>query len=80
MLVLTSLWDSQLQYYQPAKWVARLRATKTDHNPLLFGVNMAGGHGGGSGRFHRYHDTALEYTFILDSLNIDHRGGAPARG
>jgi oligopeptidase B len=70
MLVLTSLWDSQVQYYEPTKWVARLRATKTDHEPLVFSVNMAGGHGGKSGRFERYHDTALEYAFILRQLGI----------
>jgi oligopeptidase B len=70
MLVLTSLWDSQVQYYEPSKWVARLRATKTDHEPLLFSVNMAGGHGGKSGRFERYHDSALEYAFILRQLAI----------
>ena len=70
MLVLTSLWDSQVQYYEPSKWVARLRATKTDHEPLVFSVNMAGGHGGKSGRFERYHDTALEYAFILRQLAI----------
>jgi oligopeptidase B len=70
MLVMTSLFDSQVQYYEPTKWVARLRATKTDHEPLVFSVNMAGGHGGKSGRFERYHDTALEYAFILRQLGI----------
>jgi oligopeptidase B len=70
MLVLTSLWDSQVQYYEPTKWVARLRATKTDHEPLVFSVNMAGGHGGKSGRFQRYHETALEYAFIFRQLGI----------
>jgi len=70
MLVLTSLWDSQVQYYEPTKWVARLRATKTDREPLVFSVNMAGGHGGKSGRFQRFHDTALEYAFILRQLGI----------
>ena len=70
MLVLTSLWDSQVQYYEPTKWVARLRATKTDHEPLVFSVNMAGGHGGKSGRFQHYHDTALEYAFIFRQLGI----------
>jgi oligopeptidase B len=70
MLVLTSLWDSQVQYYEPTKWVARLRATKTDHEPLLFSVNMAGGHGGKSGRFQHYHETALEYAFIFRQLGI----------
>jgi oligopeptidase B len=70
ILVFTSLWDSQVQYYEPAKWVAKLRATKTDQHPLVFSVNMAGGHGGKSGRFQRYHDTAREYAFVLDQLGI----------
>jgi oligopeptidase B len=70
MLVLTSLWDSQVQYYEPTKWVARLRASKTDHEPLVFSVNMAGGHGGKSGRFQHYHETALEYAFIFRQLQI----------
>jgi oligopeptidase B len=70
MLVLTSLWDSQVQYYEPAKWVARLRAMKTDSNPLLYRVTMQAGHGGKSGRFQRYRDTAEEYSFILDQAGI----------
>ncbi len=69
LLVYTSLWDSQVQYFEPAKWVAKLRATKTDSNPLVFTIDMAAGHGGKSGRFQRYQDTALEYAFILDRLN-----------
>ena len=68
MLVFTGLWDSQVQYYEPTKWVARLRATKTDRHPLIFSVDMAAGHGGKSGRFQRYHDTAREYAFIFDQL------------
>jgi oligopeptidase B len=71
MLVLTGLWDSQVQYYEPAKWVAKLRATKTDGHPLIFSVNMSAGHGGKSGRFQRYHDTALEYAFIFRELGIE---------
>jgi oligopeptidase B len=70
MLVQTSLWDSQVQYYEPAKWVAKLRATKTGDEPLLLSVNMAGGHGGKSGRLEAYHDTALEYAFIFRQLGI----------
>lgn len=70
MLVFTGLWDSQVQYYEPAKWVAKLRATKTDRHPLIFSVNMSAGHGGKSGRFQRYHDTALEYAFIFSELGI----------
>ena len=72
MLVFTSLWDSQVQYYEPAKWVAKLRAIKTDHNPLVFSINMAGGHGGKSGRLQKCRDTALEYAFVLDALGIGH--------
>jgi oligopeptidase B len=70
MLVFTGLWDSQVQYYEPTKWVAKLRAVKTDHNPLVFSIDMAAGHGGKSGRFQRYHDTAREYAFILDRLGV----------
>ena len=70
MLVTTGLWDSQVQYYEPAKWVAKLRALKTDHNPLLLRVDMEAGHGGKSGRFQRYRETAMEYAFILDRLGI----------
>jgi oligopeptidase B len=70
MLVFTGLWDSQVQYYEPAKWVAKLRATKTDRNPLVFSVDMSAGHGGKSGRFKHYRDTAREYAFILDQLSI----------
>jgi len=70
MLVFTSLWDSQVQYYEPAKWVAKLRATKTDHHPLILSVDMSGGHSGASGRFQRLRDTAREYAFMLDQLGI----------
>jgi oligopeptidase B len=71
MLVYTSLWDSQVQYFEPAKWVAKLRAMKTDHHPLIFSVDKAAAHGGRSGRFQVYHDTAREYAFILDQLSIN---------
>jgi oligopeptidase B len=70
MLVFTGLWDSQVQYFEPAKWVAKLRATKTDDNPLIFSVDMAAGHGGKSGRYQQYLDTAREYAFILDVLGM----------
>jgi oligopeptidase B len=70
MLVTTGLWDSQVQYYEPAKWVAKLRALKTDLNLLLLHVEMDAGHGGKSGRFERYRETAMEYAFILDQLGI----------
>lgn len=72
MLVTTALYDSQVQYYEPAKWVARLRATKTDRNPLLFKINMdAGGHGGRSGRFEAMKELAEEYAFILHQLGVE---------
>ncbi|HEX4854063.1 S9 family peptidase [Arenimonas sp.] len=70
MLVTTGLWDSQVQYFEPAKWVARLRAKKTDANPLLFRTNMEAGHGGKSGRFQRYRERAEEYAFVLDQLGL----------
>ncbi len=70
MLVTTGLWDSQVQYYEPAKWVARLRARKTGQNPLLYRTTMQAGHGGKSGRFQRYREIAEEYTFIIDQSGI----------
>jgi oligopeptidase B len=71
MLVETGLWDSQVQYYEPAKWVAKLRANKTDANPLLFHVNMEAGHGGKSGRFRKYRDVAMEYAFLLTQAGVE---------
>ena len=70
MLVTTGLWDSQVQYWEPAKWVARLRATRTDDNPLLFQTNMDAGHGGASGRFRRLEERAMEYAFLLDLAGV----------
>ncbi len=70
IFVTTGLWDSQVQYFEPAKWVARLRARKTDANPLLFRTQMEAGHGGKSGRFQRYREIAEEYAFILDQSGI----------
>lgn len=70
MLVTTGLHDSQVQYWEPAKWVAKLRATKTDRNPLYLYTNMDAGHSGASGRFRRYRETALEYAFLLDLAGI----------
>jgi oligopeptidase B len=70
MLVTTGLWDSQVQYYEPAKWVAKLRSCKTDQNVLLFHIDMDAGHGGKSGRFQHYRETAMEFAFILDQLGI----------
>jgi oligopeptidase B len=71
LFVGTGLWDSQVQYYEPTKWVAKLRATKTDSNPLVFRINMEAGHGGKSGRFRRYRDTAEYYAFILNQLGVE---------
>ena len=68
LLVFTGLWDSQVQYFEPAKWVARLRARKTGEAPLLFCIDMSAGHGGKSGRFQRYRETAREYAFLLWQL------------
>ncbi len=66
MLVTTGLHDSQVQYFEPAKWVAKLRTMKTDKNPLLLHTNMDAGHGGQSGRFRAFREVALEYAFMLD--------------
>jgi oligopeptidase B len=70
MLVTTGLWDSQVQYFEPAKYVARLRARKTDQNPLLLAVNMTAGHGGSSGRFSELAEYAREYAFLLDLAGV----------
>ncbi len=70
MLVTTGLWDSQVQYFEPAKWVARLRARKTGDSPLLYRTTMEAGHGGKSGRFQRFREIAEEYAFILDQSGI----------
>lgn len=69
MLVLTGLHDSQVQYWEPAKWVAKLRNYKTDRNLLLLYTNMSTGHGGASGRFEKLKEIALEYTFLLMNTN-----------
>jgi oligopeptidase B len=70
MLITCGLWDSQVQYYEPVKWVAKLRRYKTDRNTLLLHVEMEAGHGGKSGRFERYRETAMEYAFLLKELGI----------
>jgi oligopeptidase B len=66
LLVTTGLHDSQVQYWEPAKWVARLRERRRNKEPLLMYCNMATGHGGASGRFERHRETAMEYAFLLD--------------
>ncbi len=66
MLVTTGLFDSQVQYWEPAKWVAKLRDLKTDNNLLILDTDMEAGHGGASGRFKRYKTTSLQYAFLLD--------------
>jgi oligopeptidase B len=70
MLVKTSFDDSQVMYWEPAKYVAKLRATKTDQNPLIFKINMAGGHGGSSGRYDRLKETAFDYAFLFREVGI----------
>ena len=65
LLVTTGLHDSQVQYFEPAKWVAKLRATKTDNNILMLHTNMNYGHGGASGRFDYLKDIALYYAFMF---------------
>ncbi|MEC8610312.1 MAG: prolyl oligopeptidase family serine peptidase, partial [Bacteroidota bacterium] len=65
MLVTTGYWDSQVQYWEPAKWVAKLREYKTDDNLLILQCNMDVGHGGASGRFKRLHENALKYAFLF---------------
>jgi len=70
MYVSTGLHDSQVQYWEPAKWVAKLRATKTDNNLLFLDTNMDAGHGGASGRFEALKEVAKEYAFLLDLEGI----------
>ncbi|MCF8273379.1 MAG: S9 family peptidase [Flavobacteriaceae bacterium] len=70
MLVTTGLYDSQVQYWEPAKWVAKLREFKTDSNKLVFHIDMDSGHGGASGRFESLKEVALEYAFLLDLEGI----------
>jgi len=70
-LVRTSFNDSQVMYWEPAKWVAKLRATKTGDEVLMLKTKLEpGGHGGASGRYDRLHDLAYEYAFILTQLGV----------
>jgi oligopeptidase B len=70
LLITGGLHDSQVQYWEPAKWVAKLRALKTDKNRLLLKTNMDAGHGGATGRFRRHLETAFAYAFLLDLAGI----------
>ncbi len=70
MLVKTSLHDSQVMYWEPAKYVARLRTLKTDDNPLLLKTNMKAGHGGASGRYDYLREIAFDYAFLLTQMGI----------
>ncbi|MFH0843009.1 MAG: S9 family peptidase [Bacteroidota bacterium] len=71
MMVTTGFWDSQVQYWEPAKWVAKLRDMKTDDNRLVLYCNMDVGHGGASGRFERYKVIAMQYAFIIDLAGMN---------
>ena len=71
MLVRTSFNDSQVMYWEPAKYVAKMRALRVDHNALIFKVNMSpAGHGGASGRYDRLKDTAFNYAYFLTQMGI----------
>ena len=70
ILVTTSFNDSQVMYWEPAKYVAKLRSLKTDNNPLLFKIKMEAGHGGASGRYDYLKDQAFNYAFVLNQLGI----------
>jgi len=72
ILVTTGLHDSQVQYWEPAKWVAKLREYRTNENLLLFDINMDAGHGGASGRFESLKEVAKDYAFLLD---LEHKTG-----
>ena len=71
MYVGTGLWDSQVQYWEPAKYVARLRTLDTSAHPVVFRTNMDAGHGGKSGRFRRFREVSEMYSFMLNQLGIN---------
>ncbi|WP_394204300.1 S9 family peptidase [Shewanella waksmanii] len=70
MLVTSGLHDSQVQYFEPAKWVAKLREYSSSDQPILFDIDLSAGHGGKSGRFKHYQDVATEYSFLLTALAV----------
>ncbi|HWY69554.1 MAG TPA: S9 family peptidase [Terriglobales bacterium] len=70
ILVKTSFNDSQVMYWEPAKYVAKMRATRNDHKTLILKTNMGAGHGGASGRYDRLHDAAFDYAYILNQMGI----------
>ncbi len=76
MLIKTSFNDSQVMYWEPAKYVARMRTLKHSDYPVLFKCNMAGGHGGASGRYDQLHDLAFDYAFLLTQLSVENADGA----
>jgi oligopeptidase B len=72
MLVKTSFNDSQVMYWEPAKYVAKMRAMRTDHNTLILKTNLSpAGHGGASGRYDRLHEAAFDYAYILREMGIE---------
>lgn len=71
LLITTGYWDSQVQYWEPAKWIAKLRELKTGNSQLMMHCNMEVGHGGASGRFKRYKEVAMVYAFMLQLEGID---------
>ena len=71
LMVTTGLHDSQVQYFEPAKWVARLRDRRTNNNRLIFHINMDAGHGGASGRYRQYLETAQEFAFLVDLAGLE---------
>ena len=80
MLVTTGLWDSQVQYYEPAKWVAKLRQHNTGSAPLLLHVNLEAGHGGKSGRYEHMREVAREYGFVIALAEGAHIGASIVSG
>jgi oligopeptidase B len=78
MMVRTSFDDSQVMYWEPAKYVSKLRTLKTDNNPLIFYTNTHGGHGGSSGRYDRIHEVAFNWAFLLTQLGVPEPEARPA--